>query len=161
MNFIAILQKVIDSNVLIKELTVVPQNGASNEEIIKEEPFLSRSLSVQHKELLKKWNGINLDVIRFYGCGLEKAGIGSLRNSQKLTPSIIQKGIIIGSDPAGFIYIEDEKGSIYSLDTDGGEVLRIASSLEDFICNYLFGKRAKDFGGESWEEELRENGLIS
>ena len=160
MNIINKIEDVLISGILNKNLTVVPNKGASIEEINKEEKSLSRVFSQQHRNLLKKWNGIDLEVISFYGCNEPEDTLECLRNNQELLPSAISKRIIIGSDPAGFIYIEDESGKFFLLDTDGGEIAEIASSIEDLICNYVFGKRAKEFGGEEWEQELRDNKLI-
>jgi len=160
MNFLKKIKIVLHSNLLIKELTVIPRKGASLDEIEEEENFTIRPLSPQHRELLQTWNGIDLDVIRFYGCGEMEHTLKSLRDQQIFLPGAIQKGIIIGSDPSGFLYIEDEKGSISYFDVDGGEILKIAFSLDDFICNYLFGTRAKEFGGEEWEMELKEHNII-
>ncbi len=154
------IEQVLNSKLLSKGLTVVPSSGASKEEMTKEERFLKRSLSEQYKNLLNKWNGIDLDVIRLYGCNEPDDTLDCLRNNQELLPPSIKGGIVIGSDPMGFMYIENINGIIYSLDTDGGEILKVASSLEDLICNYLFGNRAQEFGGEEWVEELKVNGII-
>lgn len=160
MNVINKIEDVLISEILNKNLTVVPNKGASIEDIQQEEKLLNKEISQQYKNLLKKWNGIDLEVISFYGCNEPENTLECLRNNQELLPSTIPKGIIIGSDPAGFIYIEDESGKIFLLDTDGGEISEIASSIEDLICNYVFGKKAKEFGGEEWEQELRDNKLI-
>lgn len=160
MNTLNKIKNILISKVLSKNLIVIPNKGASIEDIQKEEKILNKKISQQYKNLLKKWNGIDLEVISFYGCGKPEDTLECLQNNQELLPSSIKGGMVIGSDPMGFIYIENEEGKIYSLDTDGGEILEVASSLEDFICNYLFGKRAKEFGGEEWEQELKDNNLI-
>lgn len=159
MNFLIKVENVLSSNLLINELTFIPQLGAALEQIVNEEKFMIRPLSEQHKELLKKWNGINLDVIQFFGCDTSQSD-AELKNNQELLPREIKKGIIIASDPSGFLYIEDEEGKIFLLDTDGGQISIIASSLEDLICNYIFGNRAEEFGGKEWKRELEENKII-
>jgi hypothetical protein len=39
-------------------------------------------------------------------------------------------------------------------DTDGGHVKRIATSVKDFIHEYVFGRCSAEFAGEEWYDEL-------
>ena len=112
MDFVKKIKKILSSDLLIRELTIIPTRGASLNEIKEEENFITHPLSLPHKALLQIWNGIDLDVVRFYGCGETENTLKTLRNNQISLPIAVQKGIIIGSDPSGFLYIEDEKGHI-------------------------------------------------
>ena len=68
--------------------------------------------------------------------------------------------IVFGDDPSGFMYAEDDGGVIYSVQVSTGDVKELARSLDDFFERLVFGKDAKEFGGQDWEEELRDAGLL-
>ena len=160
MGLIEKICQVLNSNVLDKNLITIPEKGADNIDILEEEKKLPRSLSPFHKKLLSKWNGIDLEVIRFYGVGNSPGIHGSLIENQYTISNTIEMGIVVGSDPAGFIYIEDKDYKIHMLDIDGGNCEIVASSLDDLIVNFIFGVRAKEFGGDEWFCELMHNKII-
>ena len=160
MSAVDTIRRVLKTNVLLQGLVAVPEKGASEAEISGEEARLARPLSAQHRAVLQEWNGLNLDVIRFYGCG-ENVGKGMrLVNHQEGVGLLVEGGICVGSDPSGFAYIEDAVGQIYSYDHDGGELKLEIQNLDDFVDRYVFGRGAASFGGEEWLEELRAAGLI-
>ncbi len=158
MNAIKKIENVLETHLLVEELTLTPERGASAAEIHEEEKLLRKDLSPEHKKLLRKWNGIGLEVIRFFGCGAATGEIGRLRDFQ--VQSDDSTVLTIASDASGFAYLQSVEGEIYSFDTSGGEIRWIAKSLDDLICNVIFGEKAAEFGGADWELEVRENGLI-
>jgi hypothetical protein len=159
MGAVQVITRALESGVLSPNLLYVPAGGASPEMIREEEGALRRPLSRQHKEVLTRWNGINLDVLTLYGCGVTPRQIGRLSAYQRLDPWLVE-GIAFGSDPAGFIYVEEDAGNILCLDHDGGEIERVAANLNDFFGRYVFGEDAHLFGGDEWKEQLRAAGLL-
>jgi len=160
MSSVTIIEKAIKSGVLIEGLTVIPAVGATDIEVAQEEALLPRPLSVQHKAILKHWNGMNIDVLRLYGCANIHEELRRLSEAQADMFSGLDDVIVFGDDPAGFIYAESADGSVHSVQVTTGEVKRLADSLDDFFERLVFGKDAKEFGGEDWEEELVDCGLL-
>ena len=160
MTAISRIEEVLKTEVLMEDLMVVPARGARDDEIAEEERALGMRLSPAYREFLRRWNGANLDILRFYGCGSVEEGIQPLRARQSIVPGIVVSGVVIGSDPSGFIYVEAQDGQILCVDTDGGEVESVASSFEDFILRLVFGEDADKFGDPEWKEELEEAGLL-
>ena len=68
--------------------------------------------------------------------------------------------IIIAADAAGFAYLQDGDGQIYSFDTDGGEVKLIATNINDFVCRLIFGPEADKFAGNKWLNDLKAAKLV-
>lgn len=143
--------EILSSDLLIRELTFIPERGASAAEINEEESEVGHAFSEAYRQFLSRWNGIDLDVLRLYGVGVVDGRIHRLAKEQ--SPEMPHL-VVIGSDPAGFVYAEDSNGSIYSLDHDGGEVKCVAQSFESFILDYVFGKDSADFGGDDWLAEV-------
>ncbi|MAR92155.1 MAG: hypothetical protein CML06_14920 [Pseudomonadales bacterium] len=160
MSSVTIIEKAIKSGVLIEGLAVIPDKGATNEEITQEESRLPRRLSDQHKALLRRWNGMNMDVMRLYGCANVHPELRQLSDAQTDMFTGVCNYIVFGDDPSGFMYAEGDDGVIYSVQVSTGNVKELASSLDDFFERLVFGKDAKDFGGTDWEEELRDVGLL-
>lgn len=156
---VQVITRALDSGVLAPDLSYVPAEGASAEMIAKEERALGRRLSPQHVAVLRRWNGLDLEVLRLYGCGDVPPRIRRLAENQWPDEWPVE-GIIIGSDPAGFMYLEDSAGNILSLDHDGGEVKTLASGVDDFFGRLVFGEDAHLFAGDDWKEELRSHGLL-
>lgn len=154
------IEQVLKSGVLIDALMVVPETGASDGMLVSEENKLSRSLSGQHKILLKQWNGINLDIIRLYGCEPVEEEVSAL--SQRQQSDLLDQGgyIVFGDDPAGYMYVEANDGSVISVDSEGGEIRKLAKDIDDFFMRLVFGVDAKSFAGEAWEKELSDAGLL-
>jgi len=149
----------LEADLLSGDLITVPSRGATEAEIAEAEKALGRKLSSSHRSLLQSWNGLDLDVIRFYGSGSVSSGIRNLTNEQ-LTEGLSEGDIVIGSDPAGFIYVEEPGGRIRRFDSDGGSQETIASDLDDFLERLVFGDDAAQFAGEAWRGELREAGIL-
>ncbi|MFI0416533.1 MAG: SMI1/KNR4 family protein [Candidatus Thiodiazotropha sp.] len=160
MNAVAKIEQALRSGVLIEDLIVVPQSGATDGMIASEEKKLSRSLSSQHKKLLKRWNGMNIDVIRLYGCGPVVDEIDALFNRQSGVLSEQKGNVVFGDDPAGYMYAEADDGSILSVDTASGEVKKLANDIDDFFSRLVFGVDAKDFAGDDWKQELVDSGML-
>ena len=153
MKMIEIIKKVIESEILITSLCLIPEKGASANEIALEESLVSKEFSKYLKCFLEEWNGIDLDVIRIYRCGQSSNRLRRIADEQ--FEEISTEGfIVIGSDPSGFIYMENEKSEIYSFDTDGGEIEYLAENLDKFFTELVFGKDADKFLGEDWKKEL-------
>lgn len=153
------INQVIESGLLIKGLYNLPINSANDLDIRNVESKLPFKLSDQYKEFLKFWNGANLDIVRIFGVGQTENFIPSLLDCQS---DYNNKGlIIIASDPAGFVYGQNIKGGIFSIDSEGEETSKVADSFNNFVCDYLFGPNASAFGGHSWAEELMNAGIYN
>lgn len=158
MNIVKKIEKILKTSLLSKGLCYIPAHGASPEAISEEEKILNRSLSETHKEFLSHWDGINLEVVRLFGCKEDK----ETRKLSKNQFELPEKGnpIFFASEPTGFIYAYDKQENVYSIDTDGWEITKTADSLDEFICDFVFGKRAAEFAGDDWYEEVKAHGLI-
>lgn len=160
MNAVSKIERVIDSGILIEELTVIPVSGATDEMILGEEKKLPRSLSAQHKDILRRWNGINMDIVRLYGCGAVENELSRLSDRQTGVLSEIEGNIVFGDDPAGYMYAEANDGRILSVDTSSSEIKEVADNMDKFFTELVFGVSAKEFAGEEWQQELINAGLI-
>lgn len=168
MNINRIVYKIdaaLEKKVISKNLSTIPAEGATEDQIMEEEASLSRAFTNQHRTFLRKYNGLNADMINFYGCGnnLEK-GISRITEWQfdkydEEDQDILQY-LIVGDTPSGQMILEDKKGEIYIFAYDGLPIEKTATSLEDFICNYVFGKRAAEFAGDEWLDEVKAAGLL-
>jgi hypothetical protein len=161
MSAVSVIEKMIQSEVLFEEMLVLPVDGSSEEMFIEEEANLVRRLSERHKCILRKWNGFNLDVVRFYGCNVTHKEIKRLSSCQIGPLAEMEGVIVVGDDPAGFVYGEHENGKVLVEDTSSGEVKEVAKSLDDFFERLVFGVDAANFGGVDWANELRDAGVIS
>jgi hypothetical protein len=156
MNAVETIEKALKAGVLLQDMVRVPLRGASEVEIDAEEALVGQKFSLALRVLLRRWNGINLDVLRFYGCQgtitlqVHKAQLALLREKQLLC---------IGSDPAGFVYCEDQSGRVFSFDRDGGAILQKAVCLDDFVSRFVFGSDAGLFAGPDWARDLNNAGL--
>jgi SMI1-KNR4 cell-wall len=153
------IEKVIEARVLIESLMLVPDKGATSDEIKQEELLIGVTFSKYYKSFLERWNGIDLDIIRIYGCGDSLNRIRRISNEQT-EELALQKLIVFGSDPSGFIYVENEKGEIFSFDSDGGELEFLSKNLNIFFADLVFGKDSNRFMGDDWKKELLEKGVI-
>jgi len=61
---VARILSVLDSGLLTPQLMIVPTRGATADEIRKEQVLLGRPLCADHVEILRRWNGIGLEVVR-------------------------------------------------------------------------------------------------
>ncbi len=160
MSAVTIIEKAISSGVLLEDMTVIPKLGSSDSDIQREENLLPRPLSNNHVTLLKKWNGMNLDVIRLYGCGSVHEELKQLSSCQMGVLSELEGNVVFGDDPAGFMYAEKDDGTILSVQTSSGEIKEVAQNMDDFFERLVFGKDAREFGGEDWEEELIDTAIL-
>jgi len=157
---VSTISKILSSTVLSDELTIVPTSGASEEEIAAEEAILERQLSARHRALLEEWNGIDLEVVIFFGCGPNAGEVGRLADFKIDFNLGIKEPLVIGSDASGFVYLEANDGRIYCLNTDGRDVEEFALDFDDFVDRVVFGDDAEQFAGDEWLQELRHNGLL-
>ena len=157
MNAVAFLKKqipkLISAELLIQPLVVISPSGATIEEINTEEIKIGLNLSNSYRSFLQHWNGLNLDIIRFFGVGKVIQGITKLSENQDIFDSN-NNFIFIASDPAGFIYAENREGHIYNFDHDGGEIKMLCKNFDDFVIDYLFGKNSNEFMGDEWQEKV-------
>ncbi len=152
-------EPVISSGLLARSLVVVSP-PALPEDLDALEERLPRKLSLFHRQFLLSWDGLDLEVIRFFGASKAAGGITLLSKAQLLLPPGHSGWIAFASDPSGFLYAEEEQGAVWSIDHDGGSVVKVAPSLDEFITNYLFGLDAAKFGGESWYDDLVTHGIL-
>ena len=152
------IERVLSSALLTKELIRVPSRGASREELDDEVQRLGRPLSLGLRTVLARWNGLDLEVIRLYGVGSVEGGIRRLSDEQTGWRHL--PGLVIGSDPSGFIYLEGQQQEVLVHDTDGGTTKCVASNLDDLLGGYVFGARSASFAGAEWAAELKEVGLV-
>ena len=160
MHAIQKIQQVLESGILLSDLVVIPSRGATTQEIIQEERMLSRTISAQHRSLLENWNGIGLEVLRLFGCGVQTGELGRLSDFQVSQDAEYDGVVIIGSDASGFAYLEDSNGGIYSLDSSSGELKLLATTFDSFICDFIFGEDGEQFAGPDWIRDLRDFGLV-
>ncbi len=146
MNTKELIEKVIASGILLNELTELSLSGATDKELDEAENRVGVKIDEGLKELLRAYDGANLDIIRFYA-------IGRIINTKK--------GLKFADDPSGFIFYVNATGEVISEDTDGGNVKKVASSVKEFIHSYLFGERAAEFAGEEWLQELIKAEIIT
>ncbi|MDD2320503.1 MAG: SMI1/KNR4 family protein [Geobacteraceae bacterium] len=139
MNTKELIEKVIVSGILLKELTELSLFGATDNELAEAENRVGEKIDEGLKELLRAYNGANLDVIRFYATG-------RIINTKQ--------GLKFADDPSGFVFYVNAAGEVISEDLDGGNVVKVASSVREFILSYLFGERSAEFAGEEWHQEL-------
>ena len=101
MNAVERIRAVIQAGVLCPELTLIPRQGATDYEIRHEESLVGRPLCADHREILRHWNGIGLEVIRLFGCGESTDEIGRLSAFQIDSCLGEDDRIVVGSDAAG------------------------------------------------------------
>ena len=152
--------EILSSELFIREFVRVPKSGANDAEIKIAETKIKNSIAEQYKVFLKTWNGIGLDMLRFYGVGSCEEGIRNIESNQIIGVSNPENYVAFASDAAGFVYLHNDIGVIYELDTDGGEIGRLADDFDEFVTSYLFGERSVEYMGKEWVDELRQAGVI-
>lgn len=156
------LEMALASDLLSREMTQLPARGATPLELEALEAAVRRPMSEQHRRLLSRWNGADLDIIRVYGAGAVESGIYPIESEAHWAERLGLTGaIIVGSDYSGFLYFELADGSIYQWDHDGDENGVVGSDLEDFLQNRVFGERSRDHYGAEWLAELQRAGLVA
>jgi hypothetical protein len=146
MNIKELIEKLISSNVLVTDLVELPGSGVTEEQIAQANSRLGKQLNSDLAALLRVCDGANLEVIRFH----------SLSNIE-----LSEYGLFFANDPAGFTYHIASTGEIFSESTDGGEITLVATSVNEFIFSYLFGRRSAEFGGQEWHKELIAAGVAT
>lgn len=142
MSLRSFIEQVLTSGLLKPRLVSNPARGASEAELA-----AVATLPIELREVLRWRNGLDLEVIRLHGAGNAYFRIHDLATGDGSV-------VVFASDPAGFQYFLAEGGAIMCYDHDGGEVTKVAESVEDFLCNYIFGKRAAEFGGKEWASDV-------
>jgi hypothetical protein len=141
-----LVERVLASGLVCEWLVKQIQEPASTSELDATESRLGVLLPGALKALLGRWNGVNLDVVRFIPCE-------QLRHEPE--------GVYFANDPAGFMYFIQPSGEIAQLDTDGGNTEVVASDVEDFLSGFVFGPRAIDFAGPEWVRDLAQAGFAT
>jgi hypothetical protein len=152
------IRLLLDSGVVSRSLTVVP-DGATEQDLQLEERILGLNLCEDYKAFLRQWNGANVEVATFYGCGQTHPEIPRVTQHQEPWAKSFN-GIVIGGDPAGFVYVQLMDCRILVVDTDGGTEENVAANFDDFVGRFMLGPDAESFGGSEWKEELRDAGLL-
>lgn len=155
-NVVNKIEEVLQKKVLIQELCTIPEEGVSEAYLRDHNYFNNDTLSKEspYIELLKRWNGIDLDIIRVFGVNKNHIAEEIRFDTELLL-------LLIASDPAGFLYGMDKKGLIYSVDTKSNAKKQVADSFDDFIINFIFGSRAEEFLGKEWYMELQTAGVAN
>ena len=139
MNTKELIEKVIASGILLNELTELSLSGVTDKELVEAENRVGVKIDEGLKEMLRAYDGANLDVIRFYA-------VGRVVNTKK--------GLKFADDPSGFIFYVSRQEKSYLRIQTGGNVKIVASSVKEFIHSYLFGERSAEFAGAEWHQEL-------
>jgi|GEM_PF-4871001 hypothetical protein len=161
MKVIAKLEKIVAATGLeMMRLVAVPEAGASDIEIAALAHVLPRSLGKTHEAILRRWNGLNVDIIRVFRAGPSIKKLPGLADHQHPPLSGMPGVIIFANDPSGFQYGEAGTGEILCFDHDGGEVKKLSSSMEEFFDELIFGASAAEFAGQDWHDELAAAGII-
>jgi len=151
MSAVEVIRRVLSAKFLSPSLTYIPEKGASSGDIELVESQINRCLSDQHRKLLESWNGINLDVLRVYGATPTRDELKGILSVQEiLDHESGQRLTAFCESPAGLIYFEDADSGILMLDLDGGDIEKVAFSIDDFFERFVFGKDAAQFAGEDW-----------
>ena len=137
------VQQALDSGLLKRQLCeiVSPPTKLEIESIASRLPF---SLAKSHIELLLEWGGSLLDQIRIHSLENIKQG---------------NEMLLFASDYDGYQFVYDRDGAVFSIDTDGGSIEKLAPSVSIFINQFFLGKEGVNFYGENWVEELRKYGF--
>lgn len=154
-----VIERVLKTNVLKKSLTYVSERGATIQELSELSKHLPRPLSNTHLSILKRWNGLNLEILRIYGASPIPGELRGLSETQFPQLANLPDTIVFGDDPSGFIFAEAKGGEVISYDVSSDEMEIIATSLDDFFTRLVFGKDAAKFAGDKWLSELRRAGL--
>jgi SMI1-KNR4 cell-wall len=156
------IEIVLSNKKLLGSLVFVPSSGVSDLELAKAEKHVGTILPLSLKNILKCWNGLHLDIINFFGCGEVEDPIHKIEENQPNNYEIYNKNFFVafGDDPAAFLYLFDKNEKIYSLNLKSSQIEFLSENLEDFICNLVFGERAREFAGEEWEQELIDAGIL-
>jgi hypothetical protein len=154
------IERVLRANVLKKALTFIPPRGATDMEIAAAGKALPRPLSARHSALLRRWNGMNLDVVRVYGATETPKEIRALTDAQLSVLAATPGSIVFGDDPAGFVYAELANGQIALWDSDFGDIEIVAANLDEFFDRLVFGVDAEQFAGEEWKLRLEAAKLL-
>ena len=151
---------VMESGLLIKDMTFIPEQGATAESIAELEAALPRPLLPEHRELLTTWNGLSLDVVKILAATDNQERIQSILSAQDWVPA--ENGnVAFAIDPSGFLYFQSTNGQVWSSDHDGGEITLLASCINAFVSDYLSGAQADRFMGEAWLAKLQQLGLCN
>lgn len=153
------IELLLRSGVLNQSLIAVPPEPASPDGIDKLEYKLGTSLSQALRNLLVRWNGIDIDVLRIHGVNGDEVPY-PIEPALNFDPKLERNAIVVASDPSGFLYIEHADGKISSYDTDGGRLDVVARDFDDFLCRFVLGADSADFAGDDWERDLRKAGVI-
>ena len=155
------IRLVLASDLLNPSLVAVPAHGATDEQIDACERQLGSALPHPHREFLRAWNGIDLEILRLAGVPPVELGLQSLLDIRRLLAGVpeLASAVPLGSDPTGFVFATMPDGSVCSWDHDGGAVQQLAKCLDDFVCHCVFGAESSAFMGEDWLSSLRARGL--
>ena len=116
----------------------------SESEVQTAERELGLRLSDPHRQLLLEWGGCGLDEIRI-------RGPAELGLSQSL--------LIFASDYSGYQFGYDADGVVFAIDSDGGNVTKLAGDLPCFINDVLLGTEGASFYGAEWVNHLKLRGV--
>lgn len=137
------IERVLASPLLTPDLVYLPDLGAEESELVR---VFNIPENLPLISLLRRWNGLDLEVIRIHGIGNTSNGLPSVTTTRC--------GLVIASDPSGFHYIQLPDRTISSFDHDGGSPTHVANNVDDLLRNYVFGCRAASFSGDEWAAEI-------
>lgn len=169
MRAITVIEKVLDklnAGPLLQSMVYVPGRGATHDELSAEDRLLPRKMSARHRDLLMRWNGINLDMVKIYGVGQTDARIKRLSRCQLDISQDFPGWVVFASNPAGFVYAEGPDGVVHTYDTQAfsspsGAEKMVASDIDDFFSRFVFGSDSDEFCAGDWKRRLLEAGVFS
>jgi hypothetical protein len=154
------IERVLRAHVLKKGLTFIPPRGATDIEVAAADNALQRPLSARHAALLRRWNGLNLEVVRLYGATETPGEIRALAEAQLPVLAATPGTIVFGDDPAGFVYGELADDRIVIWDSELGGIEVVAANMDEFFDHLVFGADADQFAGEDWKAKLEAAKLL-
>ena len=154
------IERIIASGLLTPSLVFLPAAGANRLQIATLEAITVRPLSAQHRALLARWNGANLEVIRLLGTGITDDNIPTIESHLEYARTIAPGSVPIANDPSGFIYLEMQNGTITCMDDAHENFEQIAIDINHFFSDAIFGIASGSLFGEDWLNDLRTIGIV-
>lgn len=143
MNF-AKLENALSSDLFISSMVSIETPPASQEinQLSEKMPF---SISSDHKQLLQRFGGSFLDEIRI----------------ESPSQIEVEEGLIsFANDYNGYRFAYNQNQEIFAIDHDGGAIIKLADSMDEFFNDVFLGRSGESFYGPDWVNSLVQAGVI-